>query len=191
MGPEIIDVLGHRRCFGLRIDPEQVEEPTERELNTLLALARIDPWLLERRVTFAWVVEEEVGLYGSVALAGSMPDIDRVHAVDTFVSSDDPFPEKGFALTPLGNGPVLRAMDNSYLADRATIDYVRGVATRHGIATQMGFTGGGNDGTAFIANGATNLPLSWPGRSSHSPAEVMDLRDLEGLVDLIVALVED
>jgi putative aminopeptidase FrvX len=82
-------------------------------------------------------------------------------------------------------------MDNSYIADRATIDYVREVAANHSIPTQVGFTGGGNDGTAFIGNGATNMPLSWPGRSSHSPAEIMDLRDLESLVDLIVALVED
>jgi len=157
----------------------------------LLALARIDPETVDRRVTFAWVVEEEVGLFGSVAMGSDMPDIDRVHAVDTFVSSDDPYPDKGFALTPLGEGLVLRAMDNSYLADRATIDYVRDLAASHNIPTQIGFTGGGNDGTAYIANGATNLPLSWPGRSSHSPAEIMDLRDLDALVDLIVALVED
>ena len=50
---------------------------------------------------------------------------------------------------------------------------------------------GGNDGIAFMHLGATNLPLSWPGRYSHSPGEVMDLRDLVALVDLIVALVEE
>jgi putative aminopeptidase FrvX len=157
----------------------------------LLALERLDPKAINRRVTFAWVVEEEVGLFGSVAMGRDMPDIDRVHAVDTFVSSDDPYPRPGFARTLLGDGVVLRAMDNSYIADRATIDYVREVAANHSIPTQVGFTGGGNDGTAFIGNGATNMPLSWPGRSSHSPAEIMDLRDLESLVDLIVALVED
>jgi len=32
------------------------------------------------------------------------------------------------------------------------------------------------------------LPLSWPGRYSHSPVEVADLRDVEALVRLIVAL---
>lgn len=157
----------------------------------LLALARIDPDSVARRYTFAWVVEEEIGLFGSVALAGQLGDLDRIHPVDTFVSSDDPYPDKGFALTPLGEGVVLRAMDNGYLADRQTVDYVRRLAAERGIPTQIGFTGGGNDGTAFIQLGATNLPLSWPGRYSHSPAEVMDLRDLEALIDLIVALVED
>ena len=32
------------------------------------------------------------------------------------------------------------------------------------------------------------LPFSWPGRYSHSPVEVADLRDLEALVRLIVAV---
>lgn len=157
----------------------------------LLALRRIDPGSVPRRYTFAWVVEEEIGLFGSVALAGELEDLDRVHPVDTYVSSDDPYPAKGFALAPLGEGVVLRAMDNGYLADRDAIDYVQAVAADAGVQTQVGFTGGGNDGIAFLHLGATNLPLSWPGRYSHSPAEVMDLRDLEALVDLIVALVED
>jgi len=157
----------------------------------LLALQMIDPTSVDRRVTFAWVVEEETGLFGSVAMGKEIVDIDRVHAVDTFVSSDDPYPGKGFARTPLGQGAVLRAMDNSYLADRATLDYVRGVAAGRGIPVQIGFTGGGNDGTAFIGTGTSNLPLSWPGLASHSPAEIMDLRDLETLVELIAALVEE
>jgi putative aminopeptidase FrvX len=157
----------------------------------LLALSRLDPESVTRRYTFAWVVEEEIGLFGSVALAGQLADLDRVHPVDTFVSSDDPYPDVGFAEQPLGKGVVLRAMDNGYLADREAIEHVRQLAVAQQIPTQVGFTGGGNDGIAFIHLGATNMPLSWPGRYSHSPAEVMDLRDLEALVDLIVALVDE
>ena len=41
---------------------------------------------------------------------------------------------------------------------------------------------------AFSEGGAIDVGLSWPGRYSHSPVEVMDRRDLEALVDLIVAL---
>jgi putative aminopeptidase FrvX len=33
-----------------------------------------------------------------------------------------------------------------------------------------------------------NVPLSWPGCYSHSPVEVADLRDIEALVQLIIAL---
>jgi len=40
----------------------------------------------------------------------------------------------------------------------------------------------------FLAAGVTMLPFSWPGRSSHSPVEVADLRDIENLARLIVAV---
>jgi putative aminopeptidase FrvX len=35
------------------------------------------------------------------------------------------------------------------------------------------------------------IPFSWPGRSSHSPVEVSDFRDVEALVRLIVAAATD
>jgi putative aminopeptidase FrvX len=154
----------------------------------LLALRRIDPAKLRRRVTFAWSVEEEVGLNGARALAERMPDLVEVHAVDTFVSADSPIESRRFAEAPLGRGPVLRAMDNGYLAPRELIDRCLAVAERHGIPVQVGFTGGATDGMSFLANGAAVLPFAWPGRYSHSPVEVADLRDVESLVKLIVAV---
>ena len=48
-------------------------------------------------------------------------------------------------------------------------------------------TQGGTDGTAFTFYGAPNAGLSWPGRYSHGPAELGDLRDMVKLVDLIEA----
>jgi putative aminopeptidase FrvX len=46
---------------------------------------------------------------------------------------------------------------------------------------------GATDGIPFLDGGAAMLPFSWPGRYSHSPIEVADLRDVEALVKLIVA----
>ena len=57
-----------------------------------------------------------------------------------------------------------------------------------GISIQMGLTQGGTDGTQFTFWGAPNQGLSWPGRYSHSPGEVLDLRDLAGLGALIQAV---
>jgi len=154
----------------------------------LLALRGIDPAKLQRRVTFAWAVEEEVGLNGSKALAERMGDLAEVHPVDTFVSADSPIESKRFADARLGQGLVIRAMDNGFLAPRKLIDRFLAVAERNGIPVQVGFTGGATDGMAFLANGPAMLPFSWPGRYSHSPIEVADLRDLESLVRLIVAV---
>jgi putative aminopeptidase FrvX len=153
----------------------------------LLALRRIDPAELGRRVTFAWVVEEETGLIGSTALAQRFPGLTRVHPVDTFVSSDSPIETGRFAHAPLGQGAVLRAMDNADQTPRELIDRYLGLAARQGIPVQVGVTGGASDGLAFVANGPEMLPFSWPGRYSHSPIEVADLRDVESLVRLVIA----
>jgi putative aminopeptidase FrvX len=156
----------------------------------LLALAKIDPAKLQQRVTFVWDVEEEIGLNGSGELARRLTDLTVVHPVDTFVTSDSPRESHRFAFTPLGHGPVIRAMDNATLAPRDLIERFRALAERAGIPVQVGFTGGATDGVPFLANGVTMLPFSWPGRSSHSPVEVADLRDVDDLVRLIVAVAE-
>jgi putative aminopeptidase len=157
----------------------------------LLALRQIDPARLARSVTFAWTVGEEVGLEGAKALAGELPAFDRVYPVDTFVSSDSPIESRQFAFAPLGTGAVLRAMDNASLAPRALVDRTLSLAGRSGIPVQVGMTGGATDGMPFVPGGAAMLPLSWPGRYSHSPVEVADLRDVEALVRLIVALANE
>jgi putative aminopeptidase FrvX len=157
----------------------------------LLALRRIDPARLQRRVIFAWSVGEEVGLEGSTVLAKRLKELAEVHAVDTFVSTDSPIESKRFADARLGQGAVLRAMDNGYLAPRELIDRFLALAKKADVPIQVGFTGGATDGMPFLANGPAMLPFSWPGRYSHSPVEVADLRDLESLVKLIVATAEE
>ena len=154
----------------------------------LLALRHLDSNTVQRRLTFAWVVEEEIGLVGSRALAATLPDVTRVYAVDTFVSSDAPLESQRLAFAPLGQGAVLRAMDSGTVVPRPVINAVLALARLRGIPLQYGMTAGWNDGASFAANGVVNVPLSWPGRYSHSPVEVADLRDIEALVQLIVTL---
>lgn len=154
----------------------------------LLALRHLQASTVLRRLTFAWVVEEEIGLLGSQALAATLPDVTRVYAVDTFVSSDAPLESPRFAWAPLGHGAVLRAMDGGTVVPRRIIDEVLALAQAHSIPVQYGMTGGQNDGVAFATYGVPHVPLAWPGRYSHSPVEVADLRDIDALVRLIVAL---
>ncbi|HVR98940.1 MAG TPA: M20/M25/M40 family metallo-hydrolase, partial [Thermoanaerobaculia bacterium] len=157
----------------------------------LLALGRIDPAKIRKKVTVAWSVQEEVGLVGAEALARDLPGLTGVYPVDTFVSSDSPVETQRFAYAPLGKGLVLRTMDNAYLAPRALIDRYAGLAAQKGIPFQYGFTGGASDGVAFLRHGVTMLPFSWPGRYSHSPVEVADLRDVEALVRMVTAVIQE
>lgn len=112
----------------------------------------------------------------------------RVYSVDTFVSSDTPLESPHFAYAPLGAGPVLRAVENSSIAPSEECERVLRIAHAAGVPLQIGLTQGGTDGTAFTFWGAPNAGLSGPGRYSHSPAEVLDLEDLERLATLIAAV---
>ncbi len=155
----------------------------------LTALQGLDPARVASRVIFAWSVREEGGLNGAAALAAVVGDRSRrIYSIDTFVTSDTPLESPHFAYAPLGQGPVLRSVENAAMAVPFELDRNRRIAADAGIAVQIGLTQGGTDGTTFTFYGAPNAGLSWPGRYSHSPAEIADLRDVAGLVDLIQAM---
>jgi putative aminopeptidase len=157
----------------------------------VLAIRRLNPARLRHTVIFLWSVREEIGLEGARAAANALglrPI--RVHAIDTFVSADSPLEPKNFALAPLGRGAVARALDNSSVTPSALVDSLVSLARAHHIPLQVGTTNGGNDGSVFAAYGVPDVPIGWPLRYSHSPAETIDLRDVVSLADMIHAIAE-
>ena len=157
----------------------------------ILAVRHLDPTKLKHQVIFVWSTREEIGLEGAAAVAaalGTAPK--RVHAIDTFVSADSPLELQNFAVAPIGRGPVARALDNSAVTPPAYVDSLRAVARARGVVLQIGTTNGGNDGSTFTPYGVVDVALGWPLRYSHSPAEVVDLKDVAGLGDLIQAIAE-
>ena len=158
----------------------------------LEAVRVLGPNLPGRDVTFIWSTEEEVGLKGAAAAAERLAKeghaADFVFAIDTFVSSDSPLESKRFANAELGKGFVVRAVDNSNIVPREYVDRVVALARENKIPAQYGVTGGGNDGSAFLRYGAVDIALGWPLRYSHSPAEVIDTRDLDALARIIAVL---
>ncbi len=105
--------------------------------------------------------------------------------MDTFVSRDSPLETSRFALTPIGKGAVVRALDNSSSAPAEETARALGAAASARIPVQLGTTNGGNDGAELARWGVADIPISWPLRYSHSPAEVIDLNDVRALVRLI------
>jgi putative aminopeptidase FrvX len=154
------------------------------------ALNRIDPAKTPNTVTFSFVVGEEIGLVGSAFAAPRLRPA-YVFAIDTFVSSDSPLDPQRLAHIPLGSGAVVRAIDNSSITPPATVARILEIARARRIPISVGTTNGGNDGSSFSRYGTIVAPLSWPGRYSHSPVEVMDVRDLDALVQLIVAIASE
>jgi putative aminopeptidase FrvX len=155
----------------------------------LLALESIERGKLEQKVIFAWSVREEAGLEGAKALAHEFgPSVERVYAIDTFVSSDSPLENTRFADAKIGEGAVSRALDNSSVTPPDDVDRLTKLARVKGIPLQVGTTNGGNDGSELARYGAIDVAIGWPLRYSHSPAEVIDVRDVRSLSRIIAAL---
>ena len=158
----------------------------------ILALRRLDRSKLRHPVVFLFSTREEIGLEGAGVVARQLgTSTRRVHAIDTFVSADSPLELQNFAVARVGAGAVARALDNSSITPPAYVDSLAQLARARGIALQIGTTNGGNDGSTFVTYGVVDVPIGWPLRYSHSPAEVVDLRDLVSLADLVRAVAED
>jgi putative aminopeptidase len=157
----------------------------------VLALRRLDRATLKHQVIFVWSTREEIGLEGAHAVAATLGiAASRVHAIDTFVSADSPLELPNFAVAALGAGAVARALDNSSVTPPAYVDSLLAVARARGVKLQVGTTNGGNDGSVFTPYGVVDVAIGWPLRYSHSPAEVVDLRDVVSLADLVRAVAE-
>ncbi len=155
----------------------------------LLAMQRIDPKALTHRVVFVWSTREEGGLLGASAFGAEHGrGLKRVYSIDTFVSSDTPLEKPMFAYLPLGHGAVLRGLDDGSIVPPAERERILRIARANGIPIQVGTTHGSTDGSSIAPFGAPNVGLSWPGRYSHSPGEVLDLRDVDALIRLIAAV---
>ena len=181
----------YRRLAGTRATGRSFDDRVG-SASLILALRHLDRAKLRHQVVFIWSTREEIGLEGAKAAAASLGTTPvRVHAVDTFVSADAPLEPQNFAVAPIGRGAVARALDNSSVTPPAVLDTLVRIARARGIALQVGTTNGGNDGSMFVPYGVVDVPLGWPLRYSHSPAEVIDLRDLASLGDLVRAVAED
>jgi len=187
-GDMIIGYKHAERLGALRVTGRSSDDRTG-SAALLLAVRGIDPAMLPRKTYFVWDVGEEAGLLGARAFGVKYgTTLTRTYAIDTFVSSDTPLELPTFARAPLGKGPVLRGLDNSTVVSRVERDRVIKAAHAAMVPLQLGTTQGSTDGSAIGAFGAPNIGLSWPGRYSHTPGEVLDLRDLDALSKLIKAL---
>jgi putative aminopeptidase FrvX len=187
-GAMIIGYKHAERLGAIRITGRSSDDRTGSSA-LLMAIRGIDPATLPRKTYFVWDVGEEAGLLGARAFGATHgTTLTRTYAIDTFVSSDTPLELPTFAFAPLGKGPVLRGLDNSTVVSRVERERVIAAARATGIPLQVGTTQGSTDGSAIGAFGAPNIGISWPGRYSHTPGEVLDLRDLDALGKLIKAL---
>jgi endoglucanase len=113
-------------------------------------------------------------------------------ATDVTIPGDHPGIEKKDAALEMGKGPSITIIDSSgrgLIADRRIVRWLKQVADERGIPVQMEVgIGGTTDATAIhlTKGGIPSTTLSVASRYIHSPVEVVDLRDIEAGVDLLV-----
>lgn len=146
---------------------------------------------LGARITFAWSVQEEVGLRGAQGLAHGGERYDVIVPVDACASTDGPNHPRRLACFPLGAGPVLRMIDHGSFASPKLAAWLSALAERHGLPLQAGVTGGETDGVPLQVTGAHMVPLTIAMRYVHSLAETCDLRDVDHARQLLERLIDE
>jgi len=141
---------------------------------------------LGAELMLAWTVQEEVGLRGAHALASRI-EPELFVAVDT-TTCCHPSITGGLRL---GRGPVVRAVDNHYIAPPRLVRGIARLARARRIPVQVSTAGGGTDAAAFQLRGVPSVGLSAAIKYTHSMAELLDLGDYEGWIQLLRAIAEE
>lgn len=180
----LTETCNPHRVFGKAIDDRA-------GLTALLAIAtRLRERELPSTIYYAASVEEEIGLRGAAILAYHVhPDL--VIALDTLPSNGTPDLSPNELPFEIGKGPVIKFAEQGGLV---THPKVRGLlldtARRENIPHQLAAWGVGRTDASSAQQqrgGIASAVVGLPRRYSHSAVELLDLRDLVGLVDLLCA----
>lgn len=139
---------------------------------------------------FVFTTQEEVGTRGAQTSAYGI-DPDLGFSID--VTSWGDTPGKKDINVALGSGPAIKIRDGGMLSDPRIIQWMTATAEKKGIPYQREvLLGGTTDARAMqlVRGGIPVGCISIPCRYVHSPSEMVDLRDVENAVKLVVALVE-
>lgn len=134
--------------------------------------------------------QEEVGLRGATVAAFSVePDVGL--AIDVTAWGDTP--ETKLPAVKLGQGPAVKIMDRSMIATPWVREKMFEAAEAAGVQVQREVLAfGGTDGGAIQLSraGVPTGTLSIPCRYVHSANEVIDMRDMEGALKVLLQFVD-
>ncbi|WP_196778404.1 M42 family metallopeptidase [Thalassorhabdomicrobium marinisediminis] len=133
--------------------------------------------------------QEEVGLRGARTAAFKVqPDIGI--GIDTTLACDTPGVPDHFSTTQQGKGFGLHVRDSSFIADKALVREIEGIAKSNDIPYQRTMlAAGGQDGAAAqqAAAGARAVGVVVGTRYIHTVTEMVHKTDLQAALDVLVA----
>ena len=137
-------------------------------------------------------VQEEVGSRGAITSAFSIsPDV--AFALDVTVAGDTPGVKEVETDIKMGKGPALDVADAGMIIPRKILKLLVSTAEHEKIPYQLEALMGGSTDAARILMTKEGVPcgaLCVPTRYIHSPTSMLDLRDAENSVKLLVAAIQ-
>jgi endoglucanase len=141
-------------------------------------------------VYFVFSVQEEVGTRGAITSSYAI-DPDLGISVDVTLTGDTP---KGAKMeVSLGKGPTVKVRDGGMLSDPRLVRWLADTAEKAGIPYQLEVLEGGTTAARSIQLARAGVPVSCisiPCRYVHSPSEMVDYRDVQNAVALLVKVLE-
>jgi hypothetical protein len=137
-------------------------------------------------------VQEEIGLRGA-ATSVRLVNPDLGISIEAGLSADYPGARPEQAQERLGGGPGIFLLDSSMLPNTKLRDFFFEVAAAEGITLQADvLTGYGQDGAEIqkFDTGRPVVNMTVPTRYLHSHTGIIDRRDFEGAVELLVAVLD-
>ncbi len=144
------------------------------------------------RIFYAATVQEEVGLRGAHTAADAVrPDVGI--ALEGGVAGDAPGARPEETQARLGAGPGLFLYDSSQMPNQKFVALVRATASKLGLPLQLDLVQGYGDDSAEIQKSNGGVPtvnIVVPVRYTHAHNGVMDRKDFDQTVDLVVGLLK-
>ena len=146
----------------------------------------------DNEIVAVFTTQEEVGLRGAQT-AGYAVDPDLAIALDVTIAGDIPRASEtnSYVVSRLGQGAAVKIMDRGIIAHPAVVEAMENAARKAGVPWQREVLTGGATDVGAIPKGRGGVPsgtLSIPCRYVHAPCEMVDLRDMEGAVRILAAM---
>ncbi len=141
-----------------------------------------------------FTVQEEVGLRGAMGSVGAI-DPDFGFGLDVTIAYDVPGGAPQERVTCLGEGAAIKILDGSVISDYRMVNYLKQVATRNDVLTQLELLPAGGTDTAALQRygkrasiaGAISIPL----RNMHQVIEMASKADITHCITLLAAAIRE
>ncbi len=142
----------------------------------------------------SFTVQEEIGIRGAnVSSMEINPDFG--FGLDTTIAFDTPGSTKQEQVSCLGEGACIKVMDSSTVCDYRMVAYMKEIAKKKKIRTQLEILPAGGTDTAGVQRmnpgGSIAGAVSIPTRHIHQVIEMVHKKDVRASIDLLRASVEN